>query len=214
MNLFVVGDIHGCYKTFKNLLKQWDRESELLLQVGDIIDRGNHTPETVKLCRELQKEYGAVFIKGNHEQIALDYFLHKKEEKWFKKYYRTIHWQYTFANRDFEDDMRWINSLPVSWENDYILLSHAGISNSPFAMDERHMDGLTWNRGPIKNIGRLQIYGHTPLKSGKPEYYAESNSWNIDTGVYLKRNLAALRLRPNGELIEVITVSTVGVDVN
>jgi serine/threonine protein phosphatase 1 len=40
MNLLVIGDIHGCYYTFQMLLdKFWDSEKELLIQVGDIIDK-------------------------------------------------------------------------------------------------------------------------------------------------------------------------------
>lgn len=213
MNLFVVGDIHGCYKTLKNLLKKWNRESELLIQVGDIIDRGNQNPETLKLCRELKEKYGAVFLKGNHEQLALRYFMKKKDEKWYKKYGKKVLWQYTLAERDFESDMEWISTLPLIWENDHILISHAGISNSAFAMEEEHTEGLLWNRGEVKNIGKLQVYGHTPLKKGKPEYYPESNSWNIDTGVYLKRGMSALRLKPTGELIETVTEATASVDV-
>lgn len=214
MNLFIVGDVHGCYKTFKNLLKNWDRENELLIQVGDILDRGNQTPETVKLCRELQEKHGAVFIKGNHEQLALQYFITKKQEKWYKKHGVKVLWQYTLAERNFDMDMEWVSTFPVTWENDHVFISHAGISHSSFAMDEKHPDGLVWNRGEVKNIGKLQIYGHTPLKSGKPQFYPESNSWNIDTGVYLKRGICALRLKPTGELIEIVSEPTAGADVD
>ena len=62
MNLFIVGDIHGCYYTFKSLLQRyWDEKNEVLIQVGDLIDRGNHTPQTIMYCKELQQKHKAVF---------------------------------------------------------------------------------------------------------------------------------------------------------
>jgi len=80
MNLFIIGDVHGCYNTFSAMLEFWEPEKEILIQLGDLIDRGNFTPQLVKLCRELEDKHKAVFLKGNHEWLALQYFNKDKEE--------------------------------------------------------------------------------------------------------------------------------------
>ena len=70
MDLFIIGDVHGCFDTLTELLTHWKPATERLIQVGDLVDRGNHVPETVELARRLSAQYGeqAVFLKGNHEQ--------------------------------------------------------------------------------------------------------------------------------------------------
>ena len=49
MNLFIVGDIHGCYYTFKTLLQRyWDEKNDVLIQVGDLIENLNTVKEFLK----------------------------------------------------------------------------------------------------------------------------------------------------------------------
>jgi serine/threonine protein phosphatase 1 len=213
MDLFVVGDVHGCYKTLKNLLSHWNRNNEQLVQLGDLLDRGNNNPQTIKFCRELQVKHGAIFLKGNHEQLALEYYKDAKRDYWFNKYGLKVLWQYTLEEQDFSEDMLWVSSLPNTWENEHLFLSHAGISHSLHCMDETHLDGLLWNRSGIKNIGRLQVYGHTPLKSGSPEYDPNSHSWNIDTGAFRGKKLSALRISSEGKVSQVISVPTAREDI-
>ncbi|NRD18400.1 metallophosphoesterase, partial [Lactococcus lactis subsp. lactis] len=38
--VFVVGDIHGEYKKFKEILKYWDSNRQQLILLGDLCDRG------------------------------------------------------------------------------------------------------------------------------------------------------------------------------
>lgn len=214
MDLFIVGDVHGCYKTFTTLLRKWNPEKEQLIQLGDFIDRGNDNPQTVKLCRELQQQHGAIFLKGNHEQMALEYFAGNADERWSKKYGIKVLWQYTLEEIEPEEDFLWMTSLPAYWENEHVFVSHAGISNSPFCMDEKHSDGLLWNRGAIKNIGKMQVFGHTPVKSGKPLFIEESNAWNIDTGAYRGKSLSAIRMDSYGKMTEIISIATSREDIS
>ena|ERR1700741_1031314 len=212
MNLFIIGDIHGCFRTFKNLLEHWDRENELLIQLGDLIDRGNYSPETVKLCRELKSRYAnAIFLKGNHEQLAVQYNGNRKS-KWYIHYGEKVLWQYHLEERNFDDDVKWFSTLPDYWENEAVFVSHAGVSESIHWNDEEHPDGLIWNRSPLKHIGKLQIIGHTPQKDSAT-YTNASHSWNIDTGAYLGRKLSGIKLKENGELVEILSEPTVKSDI-
>ena len=76
MNLFIIGDVHGCLHTFRELLTHWDPATEHLLQVGDLVDRGAHVPETVELALQLSTEHpeSTTFLMGNHEAALLRHY--------------------------------------------------------------------------------------------------------------------------------------------
>lgn len=215
MNLFILGDIHGCYYTFKAMLEFWDPAKETLIQVGDLIDRGNYSPQVVKLCREIEKEHTAsVFLKGNHEFLALQYHKQDKEERWYEKYGKKVLWDYVLAERKFTEDAEWMKTMRTHWQNEFVMVSHAGISVSPFCMDEAHYSGLLWNRMELKNLKKVQVYGHTPLKGNKPAFDPKTNSYNIDTGAYLGNSLTGIKLSERGELLETHNIPTINKDID
>lgn len=80
-------------------------------------------------------------------------------------------------------------------ESDRVFISHAGIArgaSNPF--DPNNQDGVVWTRQSLKKLGKIQIVGHTPTRSGLPEYDARSNSWYIDG------NAGAIALNATGNL--------------
>ncbi|MFJ8063546.1 metallophosphoesterase family protein [Psychrobacillus sp. NPDC096426] len=209
MNLFVIGDVHGCYETFLKMIEQWNKETEILIQLGDLIDRGNGSPQVVKLARQLQKENmdQAVFIKGNHEYEMIEHITNPPNNNWLMQSgSETLH-QYLAAGQDILDDVEWFQTMPLYWGNDHVFISHAGISESasnPFNEPSQH--GILWNRGPLKNIQKLQIIGHTPCDS--PIYNEQSNSWNIDTAAVFGNKLTGVKLKQTGEIMEWINIKT------
>ena len=44
---FVVGDVHGCFRTLERCLRQvrFDRDRDRLFSVGDLVSRGPHSLE-------------------------------------------------------------------------------------------------------------------------------------------------------------------------
>ena len=73
MHLFVVGDVHGCYHTWQALLKHWNPAEDILIQVGDMVDRGRFSAHCVQLARELETQHPGrtIFLLGNHEHAML-----------------------------------------------------------------------------------------------------------------------------------------------
>lgn len=69
----VVGDIHGCLDELKELLEvsNFDTEEDVLISVGDIIDRGPKIRETVEFLRSMPRFY---CVMGNHEEKMLRLF--------------------------------------------------------------------------------------------------------------------------------------------
>ena len=206
MNLLVIGDVHGSFYTFKELLDTyWDRGNEKIIQVGDLIDRGNYSSKVIGLCRELEKE-GAVFLKGNHEYEMAQHVLKKPDENWLKQHGKKTLRQYR-TKEAVINDAWWMKLRPLYWENEFVLISHGGIAEgvkNPFR--ESSFKSVLWNRGKIKNIGKMQIYGHAALGGGRAKYNEKSNAWDIDTAASYGGYLTALRVSGGGEVIEEVRV--------
>ena len=67
--LWAVGDIHGCYNLLMNRLKEigFDFENDLLVAVGDLVDRGTQNIE----CIELLSKPWFTSVRGNHEDLCI-----------------------------------------------------------------------------------------------------------------------------------------------
>ncbi len=76
----VIGDVHGCYEKLVALLKSWNSKEEKLILLGDLIDRGTGSLEVVRLAMKLVKEYNAVVVRGNHEELFINWLLYPETE--------------------------------------------------------------------------------------------------------------------------------------
>ena len=147
---------HGdCLNTLKELLKKWDKTTEQLIFVGDLIDRGNFSPETVQLVKQLVKVDDAVCLMGNHEYAAIKAILIDKKEGWFKEFGLETVRQYKDGGFRIKNDLKWLNELPLVWQNEKFVISHAGIAKNvanPF--DKTDKDSVLWTRNTLKNISK------------------------------------------------------------
>lgn len=67
--IYVISDIHGCYREFRELLDKIDfcDEDELYL-LGDLVDKG---PEPITLLQDVMMRPNVYPILGNHDYAAL-----------------------------------------------------------------------------------------------------------------------------------------------
>lgn len=211
MNLFVVGDVHGCYYTWQQLLRQWQPAQELLIQVGDLVDRGNFSPATVSAAIGLQQHHPQTvfFLKGNHEYGMT---LHCGPDG---PYPAWLHWggrgtlqQYRQHPSLLRLHAEWLSRRPLYWENEHLFISHAGLADTAQPLSETNPNGILWRRGPLRNIGRRQVVGHTPTPDGQPYLDDAANALYIDTGAYAGHGLTAVRLSSTGTLLATFTVPT------
>lgn len=80
--ILMISDIHGCLSQFNELLgsiKYIPSEDELIL-LGDYVDRGPQSKETIEGVRELVNNYGVIALRGNHDQRLIDLIRTDKEE--------------------------------------------------------------------------------------------------------------------------------------
>lgn len=195
MRYLLVGDVHGCVHTFQNFLKEhFDPKTETLIQLGDLVDRGHFIIETLDFCALLRKQYGekAIFLLGNHED-AMQRYIRGESDSWLQYGGAETIEQFQSHHRDLSTALHWIDSLPVFLDLEHLFLSHAGKSVRP-AEPGNLLDSnsLIWARGLLKNLGKPQVVGHSPLK--KPFHVKESNTFYIDTGAVYGNALAGVKL--------------------
>ena len=89
MKKFVIGDIHGGLKALLQVLKKINcDENYTLIFLGDYVDAWSESPAVLDFLIELQKKQPCIFIRGNHDELLLDWLLGNNEnidEKlWFQ----------------------------------------------------------------------------------------------------------------------------------
>ena len=79
--IFVVADIHGCFDKLMSLWKKLEvTDNNLVIFLGDYIDRGAQVAETIKWILEQSKKENFIFLRGNHEQMMLDTFQRRMDK--------------------------------------------------------------------------------------------------------------------------------------
>lgn len=131
-HIYVVGDVHGCYEEFKQLvmgiLMQDERAGFIL--VGDIIDRGNKSLEMLRWAMNNVNRYGSRFkmIRGNHEHIKISYleeYLEGLKNGYYKSLndmykddynFRDVLIQNNVTNEEIAEILDFFKSLPIFHE--------------------------------------------------------------------------------------------------
>ncbi|SCP05590.1 shewanella-like protein phosphatase 1, putative [Plasmodium ovale] len=141
--IIAIGDIHGDIESLKLILRhanlvnekdEWIGENVLLVQVGDVLDRGIYGPLIYDYLFQLQKDAihkksKIILILGNHEQLNLcgyfDYVNRKEVEMFFQNNY---HYRfYNFVHENGEYYKKLIRLPPIVKVNN-IIFTHAGLS--------------------------------------------------------------------------------------
>lgn len=183
--MWIIGDVHGCYKTLMALIGKLPKDAKLCF-VGDLIDRG---PDSAKVV-EFVKSNNHYCVMGNHELMMVDYVPPGP-------YASTSVWLQNGGHEalmSYEDDdlyaehLTWMSELPISIEFESLKLNnrHLLVSHSSYAYHYKGKEGeeeVLWNRhvcsktlpsaNPFYNI-----FGHSVQKEPiVKDYFA-----CIDTG--------------------------------
>lgn len=207
-NIWVVGDLHGCYTNLMKKLETigFDTKKDLLISVGDLVDRGTENVE----CLELITFPWFRAVRGNHEQMMIDGLSERGNVN---------HWLFNgggwFFNLDYDKEIlakalaHKADELPliielVSEGKKYVIC-HADYpcDEYEFGKPVDHQQ-VIWNRerisnsqdGIVKEIkgADMFIFGHTPAV--KPLKFA--NQMYIDTGAVFCGNLTLIQVQGEG----------------
>ena len=204
----IIGDVHGCFYTFKELLSKIDLSLFQLIQVGDLIDRGNYNVAVLDLSIELEEKYGAIFLMGNHELEFIKHIELGNNLNWLKQGGLDTMNALKNSPKGVNYYYNWIIKRPLLFENSNVFISHAGYSGLADAMQIASKNGLLWYRGELKNMDKLQVHGHTPIRTSAAQYNSISNSWNIDTAACYGNTLSMLQYNFETKEQLIISVQT------
>jgi len=83
MSTYVIGDLHGCCQALQSLLEKlnYDPAADQLWFVGDLINRGPASLQTLRLVKSLGDN--TVTVLGNHDLhfLAVYYGVRKRSDK-------------------------------------------------------------------------------------------------------------------------------------
>ena len=168
--VFACADIHGHWYAWKLLLEKagYNPRNDLLIVLGDLIDRGPDSYKTVQFARELEKE-GAKILIGNHEVAAHAYSTGTLEETiYFKNYggsstVRSYVDQFGIdALNKLAEDCDWLLNMPLTFELEHYFFCHAGFDVSKPLNEQTEEFVWGTNNFLYKETGipKLVIFGH------------------------------------------------------
>ncbi|MBL4818524.1 MAG: symmetrical bis(5'-nucleosyl)-tetraphosphatase [Deltaproteobacteria bacterium] len=162
MATYAIGDIQGCYKTFRRLLKRFkfDSKKDQLFLAGDLISRGTQSLDVLRFVQDLREK--AVCVLGNHEVhlLALYHGVKAREDKT-----KTL-WPILEA-RDCNDLIAMLKSWPLMHVSKKNVLVHAGVLPAWRVQDARREAGAIERilRGPKVEIFLEKLYsGEKPTR--------------------------------------------------
>ena len=124
MSTYVVGDIQGCYDPLQRLLEEirFDPAQDVLWSVGDLVNRGGQSLETLRLLHGLGDRFLATL--GNH-----DLYLLREDWRFPDGGTRNRELRRVLAAPDREDLLDWLRRMPLAhWSPEHaVLLVHAGV---------------------------------------------------------------------------------------
>ncbi len=231
----IIGDIHGCFDEAVELLLKLNYEinetpfnslnfgihvshpeKRQLIFVGDLVNKGPDSVETLKLVMSIINSGIGWCVKGNHE-VKLHALIKGKNVENKPSLKETIK-QLKKENQEFINQLdAFLDSLPSYYlfDGGKLAIAHAGIKEHmqgefskevrKFCIYGQSKDKLDQSDIPGKYNWALDykgkaivVYGHTPV--AKTDWV--NNTINIDTGCVYGGHLTALRY-PEMELVSV-----------
>ncbi len=217
--VYTVGDIHGCPSEPEVLLKHLTTKEGLgaddtVIFLGDYIDRGPNSRAVVDLLLDFKSKFpGTRFLRGNHEDMLLDFlgfggnlgeaFLYNGGVETIQSYGISV-----FASVE-----EMVDALPVEHRKffrelesivivDDFICVHAGL-NPLRDLDAQNDGDVFWIRDEflhnIHPFKKTVVFGHTPHRE---VVHHLPYKVGIDTGLVFGNKLSCLELR-SGRILQV-----------
>src|SRR5579875_1257316 len=234
----IIGDVHGCFDELCELLAKLGYtiespttsepnyhvqapEGRKVVFLGDLVDRGPHTPDVLRLAMDMVTSGVALCVPGNHDMKLL-----RKLQGRAVTLYHGLAETMTQLEHETPEFRARILTFFESMVSHYVLdggrliVAHAGLKAEMQGRSTRSVRDFALygeTSGEIDEFGLpvrynwaveyrgkpLVVYGHTPVP--EPEWL--NHTLNIDTGCVFGGKLTALRY-PERELLSVAAKQT------
>jgi serine/threonine protein phosphatase 1 len=210
----VFGDIHSGKRGLEQVLERAKvTTKDHLVFLGDYVDAWSEAFETVSFLIQLSERFNCTFLRGNHDDLCLNYLTHNDAPKnWLLHGGQATRDSYeNRSSNEIETHVNFLRQLEdYRLDDNSRLFLHAGFTNLRGVEHEYFSKMFYWDRTlwelaqVVENSSetvlppRLQHYGeifigHTPIskeQTAVPKRAA--NVWNIDTGAAFMGPVTAL----------------------
>lgn len=213
-----IGDIHGCLSPLQSLLDLLAPQSdEILVFLGDYIDRGPDSKSVIDYLLKLQTQHPCVFLMGNHEVMMLEYLDFGREEGWAMNGGKSTLDSYLVNDTILIPDshIEFLHNCAYYYDTDKYFFVHGGLKPTRSIADNLRLLSpidFVWEREHLNPHHlfyedyaweKTVVCGHTP----RPEPIIKEKLISIDTGCVYNYSpelgrLTAIRL-PSLELTQV-----------
>jgi serine/threonine protein phosphatase 1 len=179
--VLAIGDVHGMYQKLIKLMDKirFNPDEDLLIFLGDYIDRGPDPGRCLQYIFALQQQYSDVVVclMGNHEVMMSSYFMQKRGSynnlivdyagSWLDNGGLETLKQLDEMDADTKEELlQWVMNLPVKYQYQDYFFCHAGVDpDVPLAVQNEF--DMLWRRQQwweqYKGEETL-VVGHTPVQ--------------------------------------------------
>jgi len=225
LRIYAISDIHGCadllqqmFSVIDNDLRNIGSRRALHVFMGDYIDRGPDSFQTIELLIDRARKHETIFLKGNHEALLLGSMGSPEAFQVWRKC-GGISTLFSYGLRptikpERDEGLELVAELqakiPAHHRKFYECLRprfacggfffvHAGVRPG-VALSNQTEEDMLWIREEFlqheRPFEKYIIHGHTPVR--QPDI--RINRANIDTGAYATGNLTLLSIQDSSLL--------------
>jgi len=217
MRTLVIGDIHGGLRALHQIMERANvTTKDTLIFLGDYVDGWSQAPQVIDYLIELNTTNTCIFIRGNHDELLLQWFKESKDNQlWYKHGGEATVLAYEKTEPGtIERHIEFLENLKDFYLDDRSrLFVHAGFTNMHGVDYEYFPKLFYWDRtlwetalsldpsikpNDLLYPQRLTLYneiyiGHTPVtRIGETVPVKKACIWNIDTGAAFKGPLTIM----------------------
>ncbi|WP_309381686.1 metallophosphoesterase [Cerasicoccus frondis] len=157
--IYAIGDVHGCSDELQDLLDLLELgQHDMVVFVGDLINRGPNSREVLRIARELS---GSYCLLGNHELRLLRY--HESEDRSILKDY-----DWETIPKLTDEDWRFMREfhLNLHFPGLNTVIVHGGF-----------LPNVPWDEQPADVVTQIQVYNKKTGAWGKRADVSGGETW-------------------------------------
>ena len=213
MAVYVISDIHGCFREYRALLEEMPlTERDRLYLLGDAMDRG---PEPLRVMLDLMRRENVTYLLGNHDYLMLSVL--RKAQRQEDTSAALAEWADNGGMATLEEYL----ALPAGTQNavwkylcrapayaevrcgkNFFTLVHAGLPNfseekplADYPVDSLVWDRVDYERRYFRDPHHFLVTGHTPTplirQDRRPLIFEKNGHIALDCGCVFGGRLAA-----------------------